>query len=40
MRLPRSLAEAQRIEGMTPAALGIIIAQIRHFELTAEQGAA
>lgn len=30
-RRPRSLAEAQRIDGMTPAALAIIIASVRQF---------
>lgn len=38
-RNPRSLAEAQRIDGMTPAALAIIVAHIRHSERL-EQGAA
>jgi tRNA uridine 5-carboxymethylaminomethyl modification enzyme len=33
-RRPRSIAEAQRIDGMTPAALGLILAHIRN----AEQG--
>ncbi|MCB8835350.1 hypothetical protein LJD42_27785 [Escherichia coli] len=28
-REPRSIAEAQRIDGMTPAALALIITQIR-----------
>ena len=28
-RKPRSIAEAQRIDGMTPAALALIITQIR-----------
>ena len=28
-RQPRSIAEAQRIDGMTPAALALIITQIR-----------
>lgn len=31
-RQPRSLAEAQRIDGMTPAALAIIIASLQRFE--------
>ena len=31
-RQPRSIAEAQRIDGMTPAALAIIVAHIRHVE--------
>lgn len=29
-RKPRSIADAQRIDGMTPAALGLILAHIRH----------
>lgn len=37
---PRSVAEAQRIEGMTPAALAIIIAHVRNHERVAEKGAA
>lgn len=40
-RSPRSLAEAQRIEGMTPAALAIILAYVRHSEKSLpQQGAA
>ncbi|TPK78791.1 tRNA uridine-5-carboxymethylaminomethyl(34) synthesis enzyme MnmG [Mesorhizobium sp. B2-4-18] len=31
-RRPRSIAEAQRMEGMTPAALAIIVAHVRHWE--------
>ena len=31
-RAPKSLAEAQRIDGMTPAALAIIVSHIRHSE--------
>ncbi|MER8845817.1 MULTISPECIES: tRNA uridine-5-carboxymethylaminomethyl(34) synthesis enzyme MnmG [Mesorhizobium] len=31
-RRPRSVAEAQRMDGMTPAALAIIIAHVRHWE--------
>ena len=31
-RSPKSLAEAQRIDGMTPAALAIIVSHIRHSE--------
>ncbi|ESY93136.1 tRNA uridine-5-carboxymethylaminomethyl(34) synthesis enzyme MnmG [Mesorhizobium sp. LNHC229A00] len=31
-RRPCSIAEAQRMEGMTPAALAIIIAHVRHWE--------
>lgn len=38
-RRPRTIAEAQRIEGMTPAALSIILAHVRNSEITA-QGAA
>ena len=37
-RSPRSLADAQRIEGMTPAALAIIITAIQH--LPGQRGAA
>ncbi|MDR7033809.1 tRNA uridine-5-carboxymethylaminomethyl(34) synthesis enzyme MnmG [Mesorhizobium sp. BE184] len=32
-RRPRSVAEAQRMEGMTPAALGLVIAHVRNAEL-------
>jgi tRNA uridine 5-carboxymethylaminomethyl modification enzyme len=39
-RGPRSIAEAQRIDGMTPAALGIILAHIRQGESEARKGAA
>jgi tRNA uridine 5-carboxymethylaminomethyl modification enzyme len=39
-RRPRTIAEAQRIDGMTPAAMAIIIAHIRHSENYARQGAA
>ena len=39
-RQPRSLAEAQRIDGMTPAALAIIVSHIRHFERDIQAGAA
>jgi tRNA uridine 5-carboxymethylaminomethyl modification enzyme len=39
IRSPRSLAEAQRIDGMTPAALAIIVSHIRHFERI-QEGAA
>ncbi len=39
-RRPRSIAEAQRIDGMTPAALSIIVARIRHFESEERRGAA
>lgn len=38
-RKPRSIAEAQRMEGMTPAALAVIVAHIRNAEI-AERGAA
>lgn len=37
-RRPRSIADAQRIDGMTPAALALIIATLRQFET--ERGAA
>ncbi|MBZ9963779.1 tRNA uridine-5-carboxymethylaminomethyl(34) synthesis enzyme MnmG [Mesorhizobium sp. B292B1B] len=36
-RRPRSVADAQRMEGMTPAALAIIVAHIRHSESAAGQ---
>ncbi|RUX97678.1 tRNA uridine-5-carboxymethylaminomethyl(34) synthesis enzyme MnmG [Mesorhizobium sp. M7D.F.Ca.US.004.01.2.1] len=32
VRRPRSIADAQRMEGMTPAALAIIVAHVRHAE--------
>ena len=32
LRQPRSLAEAQRIDGMTPAALAVIVSHIRATE--------
>ena len=38
-RKPRSIAEAQRMEGMTPAALAVIVAHIRNAEIV-EKGAA
>lgn len=38
-RRPRSVADAQRMEGMTPAALAVIVAHIRSAEL-AQKGAA
>jgi len=38
-RRPRSVAEAQRMEGMTPAALALIVAHVRASEL-ADRGAA
>ena len=31
-RRPRTIADAQRMEGMTPAALAIIVAHVRHQE--------
>ncbi|MFC3753060.1 tRNA uridine-5-carboxymethylaminomethyl(34) synthesis enzyme MnmG [Aquamicrobium ahrensii] len=40
LRQPRSIAEANRIEGMTPAALAIIVAHIRNYETTLRKGAA
>jgi tRNA uridine 5-carboxymethylaminomethyl modification enzyme len=36
-RQPRSIAEAQRIDGVTPAALAIIVAHIRNHEAEAER---
>jgi tRNA uridine 5-carboxymethylaminomethyl modification enzyme len=36
-RQPRSIAEAQRIDGVTPAALAIIVAHIRNHEAQAER---
>lgn len=39
-RRPRSLAEAQRIDGMTPAALAIILAHVRNTEIQSRKGAA
>lgn len=39
-RRPRSLAEAQRIDGMTPAALAIILSHVRNAEAAARRGAA
>ena len=39
-RRPASLAEAQRIDGMTPAALAIILSHVRHSESVVRQGAA
>jgi len=39
-RRPRSIAEAQRIDGMTPAALGIVISCIRQSEAEARRGVA
>ena len=40
LRRPRSLAEAQRIDGMTPAALAIILAHVRNAEVLSRKGAA
>jgi tRNA uridine 5-carboxymethylaminomethyl modification enzyme len=31
-RRPRTVAEAQRMEGMTPAALALVLAHVRHAE--------
>jgi tRNA uridine 5-carboxymethylaminomethyl modification enzyme len=39
-RQPRSVADAERIEGMTPAALASIVAHIRNYENSARRGAA
>jgi tRNA uridine 5-carboxymethylaminomethyl modification enzyme len=39
IRTPKSLAEAQRIDGMTPAALAIIVSHIRHSERLREGAA-
>lgn len=39
-RRPRSLAEAQRIDGMTPAALAIILSHVRNAEAQMRRGAA
>ena len=36
-RRPRSIADAQRMEGMTPAALAIIVAHVRNVELAARR---
>lgn len=36
-RRPRTLAEAQRIDGMTPAALGLILMAIRQAEMAGEE---
>lgn len=40
VRRPRSLAVAQRIDGMTPAALAIILAHVRNSEAQSRRGAA
>ncbi|RWE52122.1 tRNA uridine-5-carboxymethylaminomethyl(34) synthesis enzyme MnmG [Mesorhizobium sp.] len=39
-RLPRSIADAQRMEGMTPAALAIIVAHVRNAEAAARRNVA
>jgi tRNA uridine 5-carboxymethylaminomethyl modification enzyme len=39
-RRPRSIADAQRIDGMTPAALSLIIAHIRNAEAETARSAA
>ncbi|MGT2465074.1 FAD-dependent oxidoreductase [Mesorhizobium atlanticum] len=39
-RQPRSIADAQRMEGMTPAALAIIVAHVRNAELAARRSVA
>ncbi|RWC28337.1 MAG: tRNA uridine-5-carboxymethylaminomethyl(34) synthesis enzyme MnmG [Mesorhizobium sp.] len=39
-RLPRSIADAQRMEGMTPAALAIIVAHVRSAEAAARRNVA
>lgn len=39
-RAPRSIAEAQRVDGMTPAALAIIVAHLRNSESSLRKGAA
>ena len=39
-RQPRSIADAQRIEGMPPAALAIIVAHVRNAELAARRDVA
>lgn len=38
-RRPRSVAEAHRIEGMTPAAMAILVSRIRQLELSASRAA-
>jgi tRNA uridine 5-carboxymethylaminomethyl modification enzyme len=40
LRQPRSIAEAQRMDGMTPAALGIILAHVRYADGVERKGAA
>lgn len=39
-RQPRSIADAQRMEGMTPAALAIIVAHVRNAEAAAQRNVA
>lgn len=39
-RQPRSIADAQRMEGMTPAALAIIVAHVRNVEAAARRNVA
>jgi tRNA uridine 5-carboxymethylaminomethyl modification enzyme len=39
-RQPRSIADAQRMEGMTPAALAIIVAHVRNAEVAARRDVA
>ena len=39
-RQPRSIADAQRMEGMTPAALAIIVAHVRNAERAARRSVA
>lgn len=39
-RQPRSIADAQRMEGMTPAALAIIVAHVRNAEVAARRNVA
>ncbi|RWA81437.1 tRNA uridine-5-carboxymethylaminomethyl(34) synthesis enzyme MnmG [Mesorhizobium sp.] len=39
-RQPRSIADAQRMEGMTPAALAVIVAHVRNAELAARRDVA
>lgn len=39
-RQPRSIADAQRMEGMTPAALAIIVAHVRNAEASAQRDVA
>ncbi|ANT49123.1 tRNA uridine-5-carboxymethylaminomethyl(34) synthesis enzyme MnmG [Mesorhizobium amorphae] len=40
VRQPRSIADAQRMEGMTPAALAIIVAHVRNAEAAAQRDVA